>query len=313
MKVGIVGCGMVGSASAFALVMKGVGREIVLVDINPARAQAEANDIYHAVPFAHRLRVRAGDYEDLAGARIVIVAGGVAQKPGETRLQHQQRHADVFRHIVPSGLRHAGDAILLVVTNPVDIMTHLAAHFAAELGVPASRVFGSGTTLDSARFRALLGQHFDVDPHHVHAYVIGEHGDSEVLAWSQATIAGLSLDEFAKVHGAPLDEDGRRQIDENVRRAAYHIIAGKGATYYGIGSAVSHIVDVVLHDQRAILTVCSRISGLPGYEGVTMALPHLIGGQGVLTTIPLLLDDREADALSRSASILRDAMSLLGV
>ena len=313
MKVGIVGCGMVGSASAFALVMKGVGREIVLVDINPARAQAEANDIHHAVPFAHRLRVRAGDYEDLAGARIVIVAGGVAQKPGETRLQLLQRNADVFRQIVPSVLRHAGDAILLVVTNPVDIMTHLAAHFAAELGVPASRVFGSGTTLDSARFRALLGQHFDVDPHHVHAYVIGEHGDSEVLVWSQATIAGLSLDEFAKVHGAPLDEDGRRQIDENVRRAAYHIIAGKGATYYGIGSAVSHIVDVVLHDQRAILTVCSRISGLPGYEGVTMALPHLIGGQGVLTTIPLLLDDREADALSRSASILRDAMSLLGV
>jgi L-lactate dehydrogenase len=174
-------------------------------------------------------------------------------------------------------------------------------------------VFGSGTTLDSARFRALLGQHFDVDPHHVHAYVIGEHGDSEVLVWSQATIAGLSLDEFAKVHGAPLGEDGRRQIDENVRRAAYQIIAGKGATYYGIGSAVSHIVDVVLHDQQAILTVCSRISGVAGYEGVTMALPHLIGGHGVLTPIPLPLDDHEAAAISRSAAILRDATTSLGV
>ena len=313
MKIGIVGCGMVGSASAFALVIKGVGREIVLVDVNHARAQAEANDIYHAVPFAHPLRLRAGTYEDLAGARIVILAGGVAQKSGETRLQLLQRNADVFRQIVPAVLRHASDAVLLVITNPVDIMTHLAAHFAAELGVPSSRVFGSGTTLDSARFRALLGQHFDVDPHHVHAYVIGEHGDSEVLAWSQTTIAGLSLQEFSRVHGTPLDEDGRREIDQNVRRAAYHIIAGKGATYYGIGSAVSHIVDVVLHDQRAILTVCSRISGVPRYEGVTMALPHLVGGQGVLATIPLPLDEDEEAALRRSASILRDAMTSLGV
>ena len=313
MKIGIVGCGMVGSASAFALVMKGVGREIVLVDVNRARAEAEANDIYHAVPFAHRLRVRAGDYEDLSGARIVVLAGGVAQKPGETRLQLLQRNAEVFRQIVPSVLRHARDAVLLVVTNPVDIMTHLAAHFAAEFGVPGSRVFGSGTTLDSARFRALLGQHFDVDPHHVHAYVIGEHGDSEVLVWSQATIAGLSLDEFSNVHGAPLDEDGRRQIDENVRRAAYHIIAGKGATYYGIGSAVSHIVDVVLHDQRAILTICARITGIPGCEGVTLALPHLIGGAGVLAPISLALDDGEQQALGRSVSILRDATTSLGV
>jgi L-lactate dehydrogenase len=313
MKIGVVGCGMVGSASAFALVMRGVGREIVLVDVNQARAQAEANDIYHAVPFAHPLRVRAGTYSDLAGARIVVIAGGVAQKPGETRLQLLQRNADVFRQIVPSVLRHANEAVLLVVTNPVDIMTHLAALFAADFGVLPSRVFGSGTTLDSARFRALLGQHFDVDPHHVHGYVVGEHGDSEVLAWSQATIAGLSLDEFARVHATPLDDEGRKRIDENVRRAAYHIIAGKGATYYGIGSAVSNIVDVVLHDQRAILTVCSRISGVAGCEGVTMALPHLVGGQGVLATIPLQLNDREQEALVRSAAILRDATTSLGI
>src|SRR5262249_8036039 len=154
----------------------------------------EANDISHAVPFAHPLTVRAGDYPDLAGARVVVIAGGVAQKPGETRLHLLQRNADVFSQIIPSILRHAPDAVLLVVTNPVDIMTHLAAHFAAEFGVPSTRVIGSGTTLDTARFRALLGRHFDVDAHHVHAYVIGEHGDSEVLAWSEATIAGLDLD-----------------------------------------------------------------------------------------------------------------------
>src|SRR5262249_55205055 len=167
MKIGIVGCGMVGSTSAFALVMNGVGREIVLVDLNRARAEAEANDIYHAVPFAHPLAVRAGDYPDLAGARVVVLSGGVAQKPGETRLQLLQRNAEVFRQIVPSVLRHAPDAVLLVVTNPVDIMTHLAAQFAAELGVPTTRVIGSGTTLDTARFRVLVGRHFGVDPHHI--------------------------------------------------------------------------------------------------------------------------------------------------
>src|SRR5262245_60470310 len=174
MKIGIVGCGMVGSASAFALVMSGVGREIVLVDLNRARAEAEANDIYHAVPFAHPLTVRAGDYPDLAGARVVVIAGGVAQKPGETRLQLLQRNADVFRRIIPSVLQNAPDTVLLVVTNPVDIMTHLTAQFAARFGVAHTRVLGSGTTLDTARFRALLGRHFGVDPHHVHGYVIGE-------------------------------------------------------------------------------------------------------------------------------------------
>jgi len=313
MKIGIVGCGMVGSTSAYALVMSGVGREIVLVDLNHARAEAEASDISHAIPFAHPLTVRAGDYADLVGARVVVIAGGVAQKPGETRLQLLQRNAAVFRQIVPAVLRHAPEAVMLVVSNPVDIMTHLAAHFAAEFGVPPTRVIGSGTTLDTARFRTLLGRHFDVDSQHVHAYVLGEHGDSEVLAWSQATIAGLNLDEFAKVHGKPLTEPERKQIDEMVRRAAYFIIAGKGATYYGIGSAVARIVDALLHDQRAILTICSRITGVPDLEGVTLALPHLVGGEGALATIPLPLDAAEQEALRRSAGILREAIQSLNL
>jgi L-lactate dehydrogenase len=311
MKIGVVGCGMVGSTCAYALVMSGVGREIVLVDIDHARAHAEANDIYHAVPFAHPLTVSAGDYPDLVGAQVVIIAGGVAQKSGETRLQLLQRNAEVFRQIVPSILQHAPEAILLVVTNPVDIMTHLAAHFAAEFGMPPSRVIGSGTTLDTARFRALLGRHFGVDPHHVHAYVIGEHGDSEVLVWSQAAIAGLNLSEFAKIQGTTLTQAQCLQIDENVRRAAYQIIVGKGATYYGIGSAVARIVDVLLHDQRAILTICARITGVPDCDGLTLALPHLVGGEGALGTIPLRLDARERDQLRHSAGILREAIHLL--
>ncbi len=313
MKIGVVGCGMVGSTSAYALVMSGVGREIVLVDVNHARAEAEANDIYHAVPFAHPLTVRAGRYADLDGAQVVVIAGGVAQKPDETRLQLLQRNADVFREIVPSVLRVAPDTILLVVTNPVDLMTHLAAHFAAEFGVPHTRVLGSGTTLDSARFRTLLGRHFEVDPQHVHAYVIGEHGDSEVLVWSQATIAGLTLDEFVTVRATPLTTDDRHDIDRNVRRAAYQIIAGKGATYYGIGSAVARIVDVLLHDQRAILTICSRITGVPDCEGMTLALPHLVDGHGVRATIPLALDATEREGLRRSANVLREAVGALTV
>jgi L-lactate dehydrogenase len=302
---------MVGSASAFAMVMRGVGREIVLVDLNRARAEAEANDIYHAVPFANPLTVRAGDYRDLEGAYVVVIAGGVGQKPGETRLQLLQRNASVFRQIVPSVVQASPKAVLLIVTNPVDIMTHVATQVAAEYGVPASRVLGSGTTLDTARFRALLGRHFDVDPQHVHGYVIGEHGDSEVLVWSQATIAGLELDAFAAVHGTPLSAEDRQRIDDNVRRAAYHIIAGKGATYYGIGSAVARIVDVLIHDQRAILTVSARINGVAECEDVTLALPHLIGGEGVLATIPLTLTGPERDGLRRSADILRAATASL--
>ena len=310
-KVGIVGCGMVGSASAFAMVMSGVGREIVLVDVNRARAEAEANDIFHAVPFSSPMTIRAGGYADLEDAHVVVIAGGVAQQPGETRLQLLQRNAQVFGQIVPSVVAAAPDALLLVVTNPVDIMTHVTARFAARSGVRASRVLGSGTTLDTARFRALLGRHFGVDPQYVHGYVVGEHGDSEVLVWSQATIAGLGLDAFATVHGTPLTPQDRERIDDNVRRAAYQIIAAKGGTWYGIGSAVARIVDVLVNDQRAILTICACVSGVPDCDGVTLALPHLIGGEGVLATIPLALADAERDGLRRSAGIVRDAIASL--
>ena len=312
MKIGIVGCGMVGSTCAFALVMRGVGREIVLVDLNQARAEAEANDIHHAVPFAHPLTVRAGDYAELGGATVVVIAAGVAQKPGETRLQLLQRNSTVFGQVVPAILRHAPEALLVVVSNPVDILTHMAAHFAARTGVAVRRVIGSGTMLDTARFRTLLGRHYGIDPHHVHAHVIGEHGDSEVLTWSQATIAGLRLDEFCHIQGVSLSAEAKRGIDAQVRGAAEQIITGKGATYYGIGSAVARLVEVLLHDQRAILTVSSRQEeGLPGLKGVTLSLPQVVGGAGVLAAIPLPLNRSEQQALSRSAGILRETVGSL--
>jgi L-lactate dehydrogenase len=307
-KVGIVGSGFVGATAGYALVMQGVGREIVLVDKNAARATAEADDIRHAVPFSNPLEVNSGDYDALAGSQVVVLCAGVGQKPGETRLQLLQRNAAVFREVVPSVLKHAPDAVLVVATNPVDVMTHLAARFAAECGVPAGRVLGSGTTLDTARFRSLLGVHCGVDPHHVHAYVIGEHGDSEVLTWSLATIGGMPLESFARMRGIEITGEIRSEIDQKVRRAAYTIISGKGATYYGIGSALARIVDVILHDQRSILTVCAPAADVVGVSDVTVALPRMVGGAGVLETFPLPLDEQETVLLNRSANVIREAL-----
>ena len=311
MKVGIVGCGMVGSASAFALVMRGVGREIVLVDANRARAEAEADDIHHAVPFAHPLAVRAGGYEDLAGSRAVVIAAGVAQRPGETRLQLLERNAAVLGAVVPAILEHAPGAVLVLVSNPVDIMTHVAAHFAAARGVPATRVIGSGTMLDSARFRSLLGKLVGVDSQHVHAYVIGEHGDSEVLTWSLVTIAGVRYVDFCHRRDMSLDSGTIRRVDERVRRAASTIIEGKGATYYGVGSALARIIEAILHDQRAILTVCAPIEGMPGLENVTLSLPRLVGGNGAGELVPLPLDNLEQQGLLASAARIREAIASL--
>lgn len=313
MKVGIVGTGFVGATAAYALVMNGVGREIVLVDKNEARARAEAADILHAVPFAHSLKVRAGQFSDLDGARVVIMAAGVAQKPGETRLQLLERNAAVFRAVIPQIFNNAPDAILIVATNPVDVMTHLSACYAAEFGVPSHRVIGSGTTLDTARYRALLGQFVGVDPAHVHGYVIGEHGDSEVLTWSLTNIGNMPLADFCEKEGLVLDEAKKQEIDEMVRRAAYHIIEGKGATYYGVGSALTRITKNILNDRRAIMTVCTPMDEIAGVPDVTVALPHLIGGEGIIDTFKLPLNDEEYQALQKSAQIIREAIvALLG-
>jgi L-lactate dehydrogenase len=311
MKIGIVGSGLVGATAGFALVMRGIGREIVLVDLNQERSQAEADDILHAVPFAHPTEVKAGDYSDLAGAKVVIIAAGVAQKPGETRLQLLGRNASVFQKVIPSVLKYAPDAVLLIATNPVDVMTHLATRYAADFGVPASRVLGSGTTLDTARFRSLIGRHVGVDSHHIHAYVIGEHGDSEVLTWSLATAGGLSLDEFCRKRNIPFNDEIRQQIDRQVREAAYQIISGKGATYYGIGSALAKITETIIRDQRSILTVCTYQEQAAGVDHVTLAQAHLLGGSGILDTFPKPLDEDEEARFHASAMVIREAIDEL--
>ncbi|MBI3005806.1 MAG: L-lactate dehydrogenase [Ignavibacteriales bacterium] len=311
MKIGIVGSGYVGATAAFAMVMRGVGREIVLVDAKPARALAEADDILHAVPFAHQLEVRPGEYQDLKDCRVVVIAAGTNQKPGETRLQLLGRNAAVFRDVVPNILKYSPDAVLVVATNPVDVMTHVTARIAAERGIASARVIGSGTTLDTARFRALLGRHVGVDPNHVHAYVLGEHGDSEVLTWSLVTVGGLSLEDFCRQQSIPLNAAVKQEIDQKVRKAAYTIISGKGATYYGIGSALARITEVIMRDQRSVLTVCTPLKEAFAVSNVTISMPHLVGGEGILSTFPPTVDNEERELLHKSASLIRDVLSKL--
>lgn len=309
MKIGIVGAGLVGSTAAFAMVMRGIGREIVLVDLNEKRSQAEADDLLHAAPFAHALDIKAGGYSDLVGARVVVLTAGVSQRPGETRIQLLERNARVFQQIVPEVIRYAPEAVIIVATNPVDVMTHLTARYLAEQGLPTSRVFGTGTTLDTARFRALLGRKLGVDPQHVHAYVLGEHGDSEVLTWSLVSVGGIPLEEYCRLQGLDICRDDQQEIDQQVRNAAYHIIEGKGSTYYGVGSAIARLVEVILRDQRSILTVCTTHEDIAGVKDTTVSIPHLIGGSGVVTTLDPKLSASEESALQRSAQLIRDVIS----
>ncbi|MGW8318741.1 MAG: L-lactate dehydrogenase [Candidatus Promineifilaceae bacterium] len=307
-KIGIVGAGFVGATAAYAMVMSGVGSELALVDINQKRAAAEADDILHAVPFAHPTRVTSGDYPQLEGSEVVVITAGVSQKPGETRLELLERNAAIFKSLVPEVLKYAPDAILVVTTNPVDVMTHLTARFAREQGGGPMQVLGSGTTLDTARFRALLSNHLGVAASNIHGYVIGEHGDSEVLAWSLVTVGAIPLDEFCHPQNIEITPEIRRDIDEKVRQAAYSIIEGKGATYYGIGSALARIVKAIVDNEHAVLTVCSPMPEVVGVRDVTLALPHIVGQQGVLGTLPLPLSQQEEEALLASARTIKKAI-----
>jgi L-lactate dehydrogenase len=306
MKVGIVGTGFVGATAAYAILLMGTANEIVLVDVNRKRSEAEAADIRHAVPYVHPTTINAGDYSDLNGAQAVIITAGANQKPGESRLELLDRNAKIMNSVVNQVLEYAENPVLIIATNPVDVMTHIAAKTAREKGLPSSRVIGSGTTLDTARFRSLLGDFLGVDAQHVHGYVVGEHGDSEVLAWSSVDIGGVALEEFAKMRHLTLFPDTRFSIDQDVRRAAYQIIEGKGATYYGVGAALSRIMDVIAHDHNAILTVCTPTEEVCGVKDVTVSLPRLLHADGIIGTLPLNLNEEETQALQRSAKIIRE-------
>lgn len=304
MKVGIVGAGMVGSAAGFAIVMRGVASEVVFVDRNAALAQAQREDIHHAVPFAQSCKLGAGDYDSLAGAGVVILAAGVAQKPGESRLSLLSRNAEVFSQVIDQVRKYAPDAILIVASNPVDIMTEVAQRAS---GLPPERVIGTGTLLDSARFRALLAGHLGIAAHSVHGFVLGEHGDSEVLAWSSARVGAEPLDRIAAQLGVDITEEVRAKIDEGVRRAAYRIIEGKGATWYGIGAGLARLVLAIRDDQRAVLTLSMRTPHVAGVDDVAVSLPRVVGAAGVVSTLVPTLDPPEWEALHRSTALLKES------
>jgi L-lactate dehydrogenase len=302
-RIGIVGAGQVGAAAAYAMALQGAASEIVLTDRDAALAIAQAEDIAHAIPFAAPCTVSAGPLSALEGADVIVLAAGVAQRPGETRIDLLSRNAEVFAGILEQLKGVAPDAILLIASNPVDVMTDIATRLS---GLPAGRVIGSGTILDTARFRSLLGRHLHISPASVHAYVLGEHGDSEVLAWSNARAGSVAIRDFAAQVSAPITDEVRARIDAGVRRAAYRIIEGKGATWFGIGAGLSRIARAILRDEKAVLSVSIRTAQVCGVTGATLSLPRIVGREGVEADLMPELDATETAELAASARMLAD-------
>jgi L-lactate dehydrogenase len=309
-RVAVVGVGQVGSTFAYALVLSGLAAEIVLIDGNRAKAEGEAMDLNHTVPFTHPTRIWAGDYADCAGAAVTMLAAGVGQKPGQSRLECLQANARIWREIVPQIARHNPRGILLVATNPVDVLTYAAWKLS---GLPAARVLGSGTILDTARFRFLLSQHFGVDARSVHAYIIGEHGDSEVPVWSLANIAGMHLPEYCRAQGVPYDAEEMEKIFESTRDAAYHIIERKGATYYAVAAGLLRITQSILRHQNTVLSVSSLMEDYYGISDLCLSLPTVVDRGGIQQVLRLELDDTEAVKLRHSAQVLRETIAALNL
>jgi L-lactate dehydrogenase len=309
-RITIVGAGAVGATLAYALMVRGQCDELVLVDVNRAKAEGEAMDLRHGLPFVRPVDVHVGDYADCAGADIVVITAGAASRPGETRLDLAERNAGIFRQIVPEVVRHNSDAILLVVTNPVDVLTYLTLQLS---GHPNNKVIGSGTVLDSARFRFLLAEHCGVDPRNVHGYIIGEHGDSEVPVWSLANIAGVRLTDYCVICQRDCDGIPRDEIFHQVRDAAYDVIQRKGATFYAIGLSVASIIESILRDDHSVLPVSSLMQGQYGLQDVCLSLPTVVGREGVVQVLELPLDENELTGLQNSAAVLQDVARAIGV
>ena len=301
-KVVIVGCGFVGSASAFALMQSGMFSEMVLIDSNRSKAEGEALDISHGLPFAKPMKIFAGDYSDISDAAICIVTAGAAQKPGETRLDLVKKNISIFKAIMPEIKNSGFEGILLIVANPVDILTHVAQKLT---GFPESKVFGSGTVLDTARFKYLMGEHLRVDSRNIDAYIIGEHGDSEIAVWSSANVTGVPIHDFCEMRGHFQHEESMIRIAEEVKNSAYEIIDKKGATYYGIGMSVKRICEAITRDEETILPVSVSLHGDFGIDGVTLSMPAIVGKNGVEGLIPIKLSAEEMAKLHESAETLK--------
>ena len=310
MKIAIVGAGNVGATLAYTLLVKGGFEAISIIDTNREKAMGEVDDLSHGLPLAGNVAIRAEGYEGVADADVVVVTAGRNRKPTETRLDLARANVGMLEDILGNLQAHYRDAIVVMVSNPVDILTQVAHR---RLGGPPGRVLGSGTVLDSSRFRYLLGREFAIDPRNIHAYIIGEHGDSAVPAWSMASVGQIPVTEYAPAGRAPLSPEDRQRIEEAVRSAGKAVIQRKGATYYAIALAVSRILEAIAGNEQSVLTVSSHVEGFLGVSGVSLSLPAVLGREGIRELLPIRLDDRELAALRHSAEVLKGFLAELGV
>ncbi|MBL4932088.1 MULTISPECIES: L-lactate dehydrogenase [Clostridium] len=309
-KVSIIGAGFVGSTTAYALMLNGLASEIVIVDINKEKAEAEAMDLSHGAAFVKAVDVKAGGYEDTKDSDIIIITAGIGQKPGESRLDIINKNIPIFKSIVPEVVKYSPNGILLVVSNPVDILTYIAYKIS---GLPANRVIGSGTVLDTSRFKYMLSEHFEIDARNIHTYIIGEHGDSEIAAWSLTNIAGVSADEYCSRMCKKCNGSFKETIPDKVKDAAYEIINKKGYTNYAVGLAISRIVEAIIRDEDSILTVSSLLNGEYGLDDVYLAIPTIVNREGAKQILEVSLEEKESDKLKASAEIIKKHLKEAGI
>ena len=302
-KAAVIGCGFVGSATAFTLMQSRLFSELVLLDVNMEKADGEAKDIAHGIPFAGQMKIYAGTYDDAADAAIIIITAGANQKPGETRLDLVQKNTAIYQSIIPEIVKRDFGGILLIVSNPVDILTYVSLKLS---GLPENRVLGSGTVLDTARLKYALGEHLGVDSRSVHSFIIGEHGDSEIAAWSSTNVSGIPLNDFCEMRGHFNHDAAMDAIAEKVKNSAYEIISKKQATYYGIAMSVKRICECIVRNERSILPVSAMMHGEYGIEDITLSMPAIVGIGGVETHVPIALSEEEAEKLVESAKKLKE-------
>lgn len=301
-KAAIIGCGFVGTSIAFSLVQKGIFSELVLIDANEKKAEGEAMDLSHGLPFTKPMEIRAGSYEDIADCAMIIITAGANQKPGETRLDLVHKNVEIYKSIIPKIVEKNQEATLLIVSNPVDIMTYVALKLS---GYPRNKVIGSGTVLDTARLKYLLSRHLDVDSRSIHAFIIGEHGDSELAVWSAANVSGIPLNHFCELRGYFDHMESMDRIYQSVRDSAYEIIEKKGATYYGVAMAVCRIAESVIRNEHSIMPISVYLDGLYGLHDICLSIPTVVGQEGAEKVLDILLDLMEMGKLVYSAEELK--------
>lgn len=305
-KIAVIGCGFVGSATAFSLMQSGLFSEIVLIDADEEKAEGEAMDISHGIPFIRHMKIYAGNYDEIVDAAIIVITAGAGQKPGESRLDLVHKNIQIFKNIIPEISKRDCRGILLVVANPVDILTQVTLKLS---GFPENRVIGSGTVLDTARLKYQLGEQLEVDSRSVHAFIIGEHGDSEIAAWSSANISGIQLKQFSEMRGLYEYEKVTKEIEKKVKNSAYEIIDRKRATYYGVAMAVKRICEVITRDEKSILPISSMMHGEYGIENVVLSMPAIVGKDGLEARVPIPLNWDERERLRDSAKMLQKILS----